>query len=133
MDLYRPSQLIYQAIHCNCPSRKEDQLFGNSKTIVEQVVKRICEEIQRRSSIERGTISSDFFGFLSRRPPSSLTELMQRAEKYIRQDDALITNRFAREDREGEENKRWDEKRKDVRERRANRRHKFSGKHKCDG
>lgn len=100
---------------------------------MEQVVKRICEEIQRRSSIERGTISSDFFCFLSRRPPSSLTELMQRVEKYIRQDDALITNRFAREDREGEENKRWDEKRKDVRERRANRRHKFSGKHKCDG
>lgn len=133
MDLYRPSQLIYQAIHCKCPSRKEDQLFGNSKTIVEQVVKRICEEIQRRSSIERGTISSDFFCFLSRRPPSSLTEFMQRAKKYIRQDDALITNRFAREDREGEKNKRWDEKRKDVRERRANRRHKFSGKHKCDG
>ncbi|XP_043809782.1 uncharacterized protein LOC110608934 [Manihot esculenta] len=31
-----------------------------------------------------------------RKPPTSLAELMKRAEKYIRQDDALVTSRFAR-------------------------------------
>ncbi|XP_021603908.1 uncharacterized protein LOC110608937 [Manihot esculenta] len=31
------------------------------------------------------------------KPPTTLAELMKRAEKYIRQDDALTTSRFARE------------------------------------
>lgn len=33
---------------------------------------------------------------------STLTEIMQKAEKYIQQDDALVTSIFAREDKEGE-------------------------------
>ncbi|XP_021624992.1 uncharacterized protein LOC110624183 [Manihot esculenta] len=32
----------------------------------------------------------------SKKPPTSLAELMKRAEKYIRQDDALVTSRFAK-------------------------------------
>ncbi|XP_043816658.1 uncharacterized protein LOC110624299 [Manihot esculenta] len=48
-------------------------------------------------AMQKGTTSAEFFGSLSRKPPTSLAELMQRAEKYIRQDDALVTSRFAKE------------------------------------
>ncbi|XP_043815325.1 uncharacterized protein LOC122724433 [Manihot esculenta] len=41
--------------------------------------------------------SPEFFGSLSRKPPTTLAELMKREEKYIRQDDALVTSRFAKE------------------------------------
>ncbi|XP_021631839.1 uncharacterized protein LOC110629234 [Manihot esculenta] len=34
---------------------------------------------------------------LCRKPPNTLAELMKRAKKYIRQDDALTTSRFTRE------------------------------------
>ncbi|XP_043818242.1 uncharacterized protein LOC122725269 [Manihot esculenta] len=47
--------------------------------------------------MQKGTTSPEFFGSLSRKPPTSLAELMKRAEKYIRQDDALVTSRFAKE------------------------------------
>ncbi|XP_021600670.2 uncharacterized protein LOC110606223 [Manihot esculenta] len=47
--------------------------------------------------MQKGTTSPEFFGSLSRKPPTSLEELMKRAEKYIRQDDALMTSRFAKE------------------------------------
>ena len=47
--------------------------------------------------MQKGTTSLEFFGSLSRKPPTSLAELMKRAEKYIRQDDALVTSRFAKE------------------------------------
>ncbi|XP_043811001.1 uncharacterized protein LOC122723282 [Manihot esculenta] len=40
--------------------------------------------------------SPEFFGSLSRKPPTTLAELMKRAEKYIRQNDALVTSRFAK-------------------------------------
>ncbi|XP_043815317.1 uncharacterized protein LOC110607481 [Manihot esculenta] len=48
-------------------------------------------------AIQKGTISPEFFGSLSSKPPISLAELMKRAEKYIRQDDTLITSRFPKE------------------------------------
>ncbi|XP_021616640.1 uncharacterized protein LOC110617953 [Manihot esculenta] len=47
-------------------------------------------------AMQKGMTSSEFFGSLSRKPPTSLAELMKRAEKYIRQDDALVTSRFAK-------------------------------------
>ncbi|XP_021620550.1 uncharacterized protein LOC110620912 [Manihot esculenta] len=47
-------------------------------------------------AMQKGTTSAEFFGSLSRKPPTSLAELMQRAEKYIRQDDTLVTSRFAK-------------------------------------
>ncbi|KAG8645588.1 hypothetical protein MANES_10G076111v8 [Manihot esculenta] len=47
-------------------------------------------------AMQKGTTSAEFFGSLSRKPPTSLAELMKRAEKYIRQDDALVTSRFAK-------------------------------------
>lgn len=43
-------------------------------------------------AIQKGTTSAEFFGFLSRKPLITLAELIQRAEKYIRQDDVLMTN-----------------------------------------
>ncbi|XP_021600736.1 uncharacterized protein LOC110606296 [Manihot esculenta] len=46
-------------------------------------------------AMQKGTTSPEFFGSLCRKPPTSLAELMKRAEKYIRQDDALTTSRFA--------------------------------------
>ncbi|XP_021596228.1 uncharacterized protein LOC110602932 [Manihot esculenta] len=47
-------------------------------------------------AMQKGTTLAEFFGSLSRKPSTSLAELMKRAEKYIRQDDALTTSRFAR-------------------------------------
>ncbi|XP_043812711.1 uncharacterized protein LOC122723679 [Manihot esculenta] len=47
-------------------------------------------------AMQKETTSLEFFGSLSRKPPTSLAEMMKRAEKYIRQDDALVTSRFAR-------------------------------------
>ncbi|XP_043812736.1 uncharacterized protein LOC122723700 [Manihot esculenta] len=48
-------------------------------------------------AMQKGTTSPEFFSSLSRKPSTSLVELMKRAEKYIRQDDALMTSRFAKE------------------------------------
>ncbi|XP_043812138.1 uncharacterized protein LOC122723559 [Manihot esculenta] len=47
-------------------------------------------------AMQKGTTSPEFFGSLSRKPPTSLAELMKRAEKCIRQDDGLVTSRFAK-------------------------------------
>ncbi|XP_021607728.1 uncharacterized protein LOC110611649 [Manihot esculenta] len=47
-------------------------------------------------AMQKGTTSPEFFGSLSRKPPTTLAELMKRAEKYIRQDGALVTSRFAK-------------------------------------
>lgn len=35
-------------------------------------------------AIQKETTSTDFFGSLSRKPPTTLANLMQQAEKYIR-------------------------------------------------
>ncbi|XP_043807332.1 uncharacterized protein LOC122721975 [Manihot esculenta] len=51
---------------------------------------RAVEAMQKRMT------SPEFFGSLSRKPPPTLAELMKRAEKYIRQDDALVTSRFTK-------------------------------------
>ncbi|XP_021622999.1 uncharacterized protein LOC110622706 [Manihot esculenta] len=50
--------------------------------------------------MQKGTTSPEFFGSLCKKPPTTLAELMKRAKKYIRQDDALTTSRFAREARD---------------------------------
>ncbi|XP_043806212.1 uncharacterized protein LOC122721718 [Manihot esculenta] len=55
------------------------------------------DESRAVEAMQKGTTSLEFFGSLSRKPPTSLAELMKRAEKYIRQDDALMTSRFAKE------------------------------------
>ncbi|XP_043808401.1 uncharacterized protein LOC122722262 [Manihot esculenta] len=47
-------------------------------------------------AMQKGTTLPELFGSLSRKPPTSLAELMKRAEKYRRQDDALVTSRFAK-------------------------------------
>ncbi|KAG8660874.1 hypothetical protein MANES_02G203175v8 [Manihot esculenta] len=70
-------------------------------------------------AMQKGTTSAEFFGSLSRKPPTSLAELMQRAEKYIRQDDALVTSRFA---------KRMTGKEKASEEKRSERHEKKHGK-----
>lgn len=44
-----------------------------------------------------GTTLAEFFGSLSRKPPTTLADMMQRAEKYIRQDDAIMSSMFAKE------------------------------------
>lgn len=50
--------------------------------------------------MQKGTTSVEFFGSLSRKPPNTLVDLLQRVEKYIMKDDALMTNKFAKESRE---------------------------------
>ncbi|XP_021606836.1 uncharacterized protein LOC110611038 [Manihot esculenta] len=55
------------------------------------------DENRAVEAMQKGTTSPEFFGSLSRKPPTSLAELMKRAEKYIRQNDALVTSRFAKE------------------------------------
>lgn len=57
-------------------------------------------------AMQRGTTSEELLGSLSWSSLSTLTEIMQRAEKYIQQDDALVTSIFAREDKEGERSRR---------------------------
>ncbi|XP_043808339.1 uncharacterized protein LOC110605473 [Manihot esculenta] len=54
------------------------------------------DEGRAMEAMQKGTTSAEFFGSLSRKPPTTLVELMKRAEKYIRQDDALVTSRFAK-------------------------------------
>ncbi|XP_021623896.1 uncharacterized protein LOC110623286 [Manihot esculenta] len=60
-----------------------------------------------------------------KKPPTSLAELMKRAEKYIRQDDALTTSRFARET--ADKGKASEERRSDKYERRQSRGHEAYG------
>ncbi|XP_021616539.1 uncharacterized protein LOC110617841 [Manihot esculenta] len=55
------------------------------------------DENRAVEAMQKGTTSPEFFGSLSRKLPTSLAELMKRVEKYIRQDDALVTSRFAKE------------------------------------
>ncbi|XP_021598868.1 uncharacterized protein LOC110604887 [Manihot esculenta] len=55
------------------------------------------DENRAVEAMQKGTTSPEFFGSLSRKPPTLLAELMKRAEKYIMQDDALVTSRFAKE------------------------------------
>lgn len=50
--------------------------------------------------MKKGTILAKFFGSLSKKPPSMLADLMKRAEKYIRKDDALMTSSFMKESQE---------------------------------
>lgn len=47
------------------------------------------DEVKVVETIQRGKTSPEFFGNLCRKPPNTLSELMKRVKKYIRQDDAL--------------------------------------------
>ncbi|XP_021611927.1 uncharacterized protein LOC110614642 [Manihot esculenta] len=51
-------------------------------------------------AIQKGTTCPEFFGSLCRKLSTSLSEIMKRTEKYIRQDDALTTSRFAMNNRD---------------------------------
>lgn len=42
------------------------------------------DEKRAVEAMQKGTISLEFFGSLCRKPPTTLSELMKRAEKYIR-------------------------------------------------
>ncbi|XP_021603867.1 uncharacterized protein LOC110608891 [Manihot esculenta] len=55
------------------------------------------DESRAVEAIQKGTISPEFFGFLCRKPSNTLAKLMKRAEKYIRQDDALTISKFSKE------------------------------------
>ncbi|XP_021631830.1 uncharacterized protein LOC110629224 [Manihot esculenta] len=55
------------------------------------------DESRAVEAMQKETTSPEFFGSLCRKPPTFLAELIKRAEKYIRQDDALTTSRFAKE------------------------------------
>ena len=46
-------------------------------------------------AVIKGTNSPPFFSSLSKNPPADLTALMERAKKYIKQDDAYWSSRFA--------------------------------------
>ncbi|XP_043816052.1 uncharacterized protein LOC122724596 [Manihot esculenta] len=69
-------------------------------------------------AMQKGTTSREFFSSLSRKFPTSLAELMKRAEKYIRQDDALMTSRFAKE--AADKGKAPEERRPERQEKRQN-------------
>ncbi|XP_021627036.1 uncharacterized protein LOC110625716 [Manihot esculenta] len=73
-------------------------------------------------AMQKGTTSPEFFSSLSRNPLTSLAELMRRAEKYIRQDDALMTSRFAKEAADRE--KAPEERRSERHEKRQNKKPK---------
>lgn len=57
------------------------------------------DESRAVEAMQKGTTSIKFFRSLSRKSRTTLADLMQ-AEKYIRQDDVLITSIFAKESRE---------------------------------
>ncbi|XP_021623819.1 uncharacterized protein LOC110623198 [Manihot esculenta] len=77
------------------------------------------DEARAVEVMQKETTSPEFFGSLCRKPPTTLAELMKRVEKYIRQDDALTTSRFARE--AGDRGKAMEERRPKRQERRQNR------------
>ncbi|XP_021603794.1 uncharacterized protein LOC110608809 [Manihot esculenta] len=79
------------------------------------------DENRAVEEMQKGTTSPEFFGSLCRKPLTSLAELIKRAEKYIRQDDALTTSRFARET--ADKGKALEERRLDKYERRQSRGH----------
>lgn len=68
----------------------------NSKAL--QILK--LDEGRAIEAMKKGMTSLEFFGSLCRKPLTTLSELMKRAEKYIRQDDTLTTSRFAWDDKE---------------------------------
>lgn len=76
------------------------------------------DENRAVEAMQKGITSLEFFGSLCRKLPTSLAELMKRAEKYIRQDNALTTSRFARE--AANRGKALEERRLDKQERRHN-------------
>ncbi|XP_021616528.1 uncharacterized protein LOC110617828 [Manihot esculenta] len=78
-------------------------------------------------AMQKGTTSLEFFGSLCRKLPTTLAELMKRAEKYIRQYDALTTSRFAKEPRD--RGKTGEDKRPDKQERRQDRGPEALNKH----
>ncbi|XP_021598835.1 uncharacterized protein LOC110604835 [Manihot esculenta] len=78
-------------------------------------------------AIQKGTTSLEFFGLLCRKLLTTLVELMKRAEKYIRQDDALTTSRFAKE--AGDRGKIGEDKRPDRQERRQDQGSEVLNKH----
>lgn len=88
------------------------------------------DEARAVEAMQRGTTSPEFFRSLFRMLPNILSELLKRAEKYIRQDNALTTNQFAREDKEGDRG--IDDRRKDVLERRMDRGLKALNKHRWE-
>lgn len=76
----------------------------------------MLDEVRVVEAMQIGMTYPKFFESLCRKPPNTLSKLMKRAEKYIRQDDALTTSRFAREDKE--RGRGIDDRRNDIPERR---------------
>ncbi|XP_021626962.1 uncharacterized protein LOC110625632 [Manihot esculenta] len=74
------------------------------------------DEARVVEAMQKGTTSPKSFGSLCRKTATTLAELMKRDEKYIRQDDALTTSRFAREI--GDRGKTVEDKRSKRQERR---------------
>ncbi|XP_021612896.1 uncharacterized protein LOC110615362 [Manihot esculenta] len=68
--------------------------------------------------------------YIARKPPTTLSELMKRAKKYIRQYDALTTSRFAQDDRD--RGRAWDDRRQDKLERRQDRGPEALNKHRWE-
>ncbi|XP_021629659.1 uncharacterized protein LOC110627617 [Manihot esculenta] len=58
------------------------------------------DEARAVEAMQKGMTSPEFFGSLYRKLHTTLSELIKRAEKYIRQDDALNTSQFNRDDKE---------------------------------
>lgn len=54
------------------------------------------DEYRAVEAMQKGTTSAEFFGSLSKKPLTTLAELMQWVEKYVRQDDALMNSQFDR-------------------------------------
>ncbi|XP_021597788.1 uncharacterized protein LOC110604045 [Manihot esculenta] len=77
---------------------------------------RKLDEARAIETMQKGTTSLEFFGLLCRKPPTTLVELMKRVKKYIRQDDALTTSRFAK--KAGDIGKDGEDKRSDRLKRR---------------
>ena len=53
------------------------------------------EHFRAIEAVIKGTNSPSFFSSLSKNHPTDLKALMERAEKYIRQDDAYWSSHFA--------------------------------------
>lgn len=79
-------------------------------------------------TMQKGTTSHEFFKSLCQKSPTTLSELMKRAKKYIRHDDALTTSQFARNDRE--KGRAGDDKKQDRIERRQDRGLEALNKHR---
>ncbi|XP_021623825.1 uncharacterized protein LOC110623204 [Manihot esculenta] len=109
----------------------ERKTLRNGPTKEERVPEGVCGPFQHGAlqipeldegrvveAMQKGTISLEFFRSLYRKPLTTLAELMKRADKYTRQDDALTTSRFTKE--AGDRGKAVEERRPERQERRQN-------------